>query len=59
MRTNRLVTFQGETLPVVEWADRIGMKYRTLLARIRRGKSPEDAILTAVEARQFDRQKPV
>lgn len=35
-RSNRFVTFQGETLCVSEWAKRIGINRTTLLRRLRR-----------------------
>ena len=33
-RNNRLVTYQGETLCVAEWAERRGLKYLTLYMRL-------------------------
>lgn len=32
-RSNRLVTFNGETLPVVMWAERLGLNYATMRDR--------------------------
>lgn len=43
-RTNRLVTFNGETLCVAEWAERIGIPAGTLIGRLRNGWSDERAI---------------
>lgn len=44
-RGNRLVTAFGETLNVRQWADRLGIKYVTLHARLtRKGWSPEKAL---------------
>jgi hypothetical protein len=37
--TNRLVTHDGVTLPVSEWAERLGINYRTLLGRLRQGSA--------------------
>jgi hypothetical protein len=35
-RTNRLLTYNGETLPVSEWAERIGVGVQTVFGRLRR-----------------------
>lgn len=44
-RINHHITAFGETLTVSQWAERIGVKYQTLYARItRRGWSPEKSL---------------
>ena len=43
-RTNRLLTFSGETHCAAEWAERLGIPYATLLARLR--KWPVERALT-------------
>ena len=43
-RTNRLLTFQGETLCLVEWAQRIQLDEGTIRARLRLGWSVELAL---------------
>lgn len=43
-RTNHRLTFRGETLPVVDWATRTGLKPNTIITRIRRGWSVERAL---------------
>ena len=43
----RLVTYQGETLPVTEWARRVGLSPATLIARLNAG-TPIDVAMTAV-----------
>lgn len=43
-RRNRLITFQGKTLPVSEWARRVGIHPATLFWRLRQGMSPELAL---------------
>jgi hypothetical protein len=42
-RNNVLLTFQGRTMSVSQWARELGMKVLTLYQRIRRGMSIEDA----------------
>ena len=37
---NHLVTYEGETHCVAEWAEKLGMKYQTLLRRINYSKWP-------------------
>lgn len=34
-RANHLLTFAGETMPMIEWAERLSLPYQTLLQRIR------------------------
>jgi hypothetical protein len=41
------VTFNGETLPVREWARRTGIHHSVILRRLRRGLSPEEALRAA------------
>ena len=36
-RTNRIVTFNGESLPLAEWSDRTGIPYFALVARLNKG----------------------
>jgi len=43
-RTNHLLTFQGETLCLRDWADRLGIKYTTLCGRLQTGWTIEDAL---------------
>ena len=42
-RRNRRITFNGETLALVEWSERVGLSQKTLLSRLRRGWSVQDA----------------
>jgi hypothetical protein len=49
MRSNRLLTLNGMTKTLTEWAHDIGMKPNTLLFRIRSGWSEERALTTPVE----------
>ncbi len=37
----RMLTFDGETLPLIEWAERYGIKYITLYMRLEKGWSIE------------------
>lgn len=45
-RTNHRLTFRGETLTVQEWAERIGIRPKTLHERLRRGQTAERALTT-------------
>lgn len=49
-RTNRQLTFCGETLCLVEWAERYGINPYTLHGRLRRGWSLEDALTKSPDA---------
>lgn len=50
MRSNRFVTFRGETLCLSEWARRTGMDKSLLRGRLERGWSVEDALTKPVRA---------
>lgn len=50
-RANRLLTLNGITQPLVEWADATGIPYWTLHARLRRGWDAMRTLTTAVEGR--------
>lgn len=47
-RSNRLLTFNGETMCLAEWAERYQLRRDTLRERIRRGWSIERALTTPV-----------
>lgn len=47
-RSNRLITIENETLPLVLWLKRVNMKKTTFYHRVKRGWSEEKAILTPV-----------
>jgi len=38
------ITINSETLLTVEWAEKTGIDYQTIVSRMRRGWSPEDAV---------------
>lgn len=44
MRSNRLLTHDGVTRPLVEWAELLGIPPQTIAGRLRRGKSIADAL---------------
>jgi hypothetical protein len=48
-RTNRLVCFRGETLPLAEWSRRLGIKYHTLCTRFRLGWTVEAAFTVPLQ----------
>lgn len=43
-RANKLLTYQGETLPISVWAERIGVKENTIFSRLRYGWSIEETL---------------
>lgn len=51
MRSNRLLTYRGETLPVCDWAERLGIRVGVIHHRINRGWSTEDALSRGVQSR--------
>lgn len=59
MRTNHLLTHQGMTLTIAEWADKTGFKSSTIHARISSGWSVSEALTLPPTkgANQFLRQK--
>ena len=57
---NTILTFRGESRPVSEWAERIGIKYGTILARLKRRWSVERTLNEPIHlehrARPFGQQ---
>lgn len=47
-RTNRKITYQGQTKTIIEWCEITGIKHSTLCARLDKGLSPEIALTTPV-----------
>lgn len=45
-RNNRMLTHDGETMCVTDWANRIGMSCNAIRCRLKRGWSVEDALTT-------------
>lgn len=56
-RRSRVITFRGKTLPVTEWARRVGLHPATVFTRLRNGCSP-DVALTAAPIRGHVVGKP-
>jgi len=44
-RTNRLLTFQGKTLAVCEWSERLGVSRFTIATRLHRGWTTKEALM--------------
>jgi hypothetical protein len=42
--TNRLITFRGETMPLIEWARRTGIRRDTIAYRLKRGWQVDRAL---------------
>ena len=51
LRTNHLITYHGETLPLPTWAERLHVKPVTLAARLRCGWTVERAFTTPVKTK--------
>ena len=47
-RRNRLITANGETFCLAEWAERTGIKRKTIESRLRRGMQPEIALVIPI-----------
>lgn len=47
-RTVALLTFDGESMSIADWADRLGIKRNTITMRLRSGWSTERALTTPV-----------
>lgn len=52
---NKILSFDGKTMTASLWADHVGMKPNTLIYRIRRGWSTEEALTTKVQSRNYQR----
>lgn len=50
---NRYVTYKGETKPVVQWCEDLGLPYSTIRARILVGWTPERAFTTPVKKYEY------
>lgn len=44
-RRNRLLTINGVTMCVMDWADKMGLTHRCIMSRINRGDTGEDLIV--------------
>jgi hypothetical protein len=54
----QMITFNGETHNVHEWARQLGFARNTISERLRRGMSVEEALSTPLDRRQSRRRKP-
>ena len=52
-RTNRNISFNGETKTIKEWSDIFGINYTTLKVRLDRGWDIEDALTRNVKKRNL------
>lgn len=52
-RTNHLLTFQGETMPLIAWAERLGISRMTLRSRLRVGWDTDRVLTESVHDDQF------
>jgi hypothetical protein len=59
-RANHWITFKGETLTLVEWAERVGLKEKTLRARlVDHGWTLERALTAGVRSRAHPPLRPL
>ena len=50
-RNNRVITIDGFSASVAEWAERVGIRRETIYARLNSGMCPEDAVFTPLDYR--------
>lgn len=48
---NRMLSYAGQTMCVSEWAEQLGLNYRTIMTRLSKGWSTERTLGTAVDAK--------
>jgi hypothetical protein len=58
-RSNRLLTYRGETMPVIQWCRRMAIPKNAVLTRLRRGWSVERALETPIQFRSEPAPLPV
>lgn len=46
--TNRVLTYNGESLTMQQWSEKLNIKYTTIKLRLRRGMSVEQALSTTL-----------
>lgn len=51
-KTNRFLTFNGETKLLVEWSELLGIPFDVIFSRIKSGKSVEESLSTPVKVKQ-------
>lgn len=56
-RTNRRITYKGETKTLKQWSEKTGINYTTLKERLNNGWSIEKAMCTPVRKRRHERLK--
>jgi hypothetical protein len=54
-RTNRMITFRGETKCVTEWAESLGMRPSALIHRLDKGWPVEEAMTAPLVPRKLSR----
>lgn len=57
-RNNVILEFNGESLTVAQWAEKLGMKYETLKGRLRRGVPLASALTTEASRNPWKWRKP-
>lgn len=49
---NHMITHNGETFCLAEWAERVGISYQTIKERLKRGWSAEKALTTPIKTQK-------
>ncbi len=55
-RTSRMITYNGETLALADWAERLGISFRTIASRLDLGMSVDEALTRPVKKRPRGRR---
>jgi hypothetical protein len=56
-RDNRLLTYNGETLPMAAWAERLGTVTGSIFTRLRNGWSDADAVSVPIRSHKVYKQR--
>jgi hypothetical protein len=56
-RRNHIISVDGETMLLVDWANRLGMGSNSIIARLRSGWSERDAVLTPSGCKRVSRME--
>lgn len=54
-RGNRVITFNGESMTLQQWSEKVGIKRETIAARLNKGKTVEAALTLSVATRPLNR----
>lgn len=52
---NRIIEYEGETKPLKQWCEQLGLPYKTIHARVSRGWEPKEALQKPVKKGNYKR----